>query len=244
MPRINPATAVIAADEAPQRDHHALGPDAGDAREIRIVGDGAHLPADRREIQGAEGDREAERGDAGHLQIERADRELADAVGRRQLDVEHLLLVPEDDAERAAEQKCQADRSDQQGDAGASGQLLEDELVAEHGGERARDNGKAGAEQERAGHSLPDQRHVGAEAQAVAGGRIRKSRDAEHQRDAERRKADDEALRQAVHGQLKRSTRSQPLADASVRYARRTRCAACISGRERPSRSGRCRNPA
>ena len=136
MPRIIPATAVM----APTRHHSAIitrsGSNAGDAGEIRIVGDRPHLPADRREVQGAEGDREAKRGDAGHLQIQRADGELADAVGRRQLDVEHFLLVPEDDAQHAAEQKGEADRADQQRDAGAPRQRLEDKLVAEHGRER------------------------------------------------------------------------------------------------------------
>jgi hypothetical protein len=74
--------------------------------------------------------------------------------------------------------------------------------VAEEEGEGAGDDGEAGAQQQRAGHSLSDERHIGAEAQAVPGGGIGEPRDAEDQRDAERRQTNDDAMRESVYGKL------------------------------------------
>ncbi len=88
-------------------------------------------------MQQGEDGHQRQQHNGGELQIVRVDPDVIDAPGPHQRHLEHLLLVAETDPHNGADDKGDANRSQQRRNRGAARELAEHQQVTQQAGNRA-----------------------------------------------------------------------------------------------------------
>ena len=199
----HPGQSGQAAGQDPDIDADALDVDAGDGRQVAIVGHGPHLLA---EARAGQEERDQRRHDQRHRHRHRLARREADDPDRDDLGLVHVELAglgAGDDEDDVADQQAETDADERDGDRAAAAQGTKQ---PEMGGDAEEGDGAHGAQgryqQILAEHDIDDEGGVGSDRQEVAVREVGDALDAEDQRRADGGQGQDRAGDQPVDEQL------------------------------------------